>query len=356
MNLQRIDQLSEYDNETLKLYCPVRDEVHLVPLFLDYHRHLGIKLFVFVDNGSVDGTLEYLLAQPDCIVYETNDSYPESNFAADWITELMSRHSLSQWAIYLDCDELLVYEGCEEITVTEFLESYRGTNFESFAGIILDIYSSEPNGEIELYTYEDFLKKIFCVDSDYVVRKYPQKPWRKKYRSIEIIGGPRCRLYSNVDKDLKRGWITYFIAGQVDRIVRFVPLSLMPLLARIWPRPTFAQYKKPINHIKDGFRYTSSHNSTNVKTAPYQLGILHLKFSKELMQKIEPKFSYENHYQRGLERFRLSGAMRRRKSRSFIYAHSIQYEGSQTLAEHSIIGKKPGKVWDETSDFFRSSG
>ena len=73
------------------------------------------------------------------------------------------------------------------------------------------------------------------------------------------------------------------------------------------------------------------------------------------MQKIEPKFSYKNHYRRGLERFRLSGALKRRKSRSFMYANSIQYEGSQTLAELSIIGKTPGKVWVETSDFFRSS-
>ncbi|MEC8650584.1 MAG: glycosyltransferase family 2 protein [Verrucomicrobiota bacterium] len=355
MNLQRVDRLSNYDSETLKLYCPVRDEVSLVKVFLDYHRHIGIKLFVFLDNGSIDGTLEYLLAQPDCIVYKTNDSYSKSNYAADWITELMSRHSLSQWAIYLDCDELLVYEGCEHITLSEFLESYRATQYDSFAGIMLDVYSAKPNGEIEISSYEDLLNEIFYVDSDYVMRRRPQKPWAKKRRLIEIIGGPRCRLHSSVDKDSNRSWFAYFIAGQVDRFIRFVPLSFMPLLSRLWPRPLFTQYKTPINYIKKGFRYTSSHDCINVNRAPYQLGILHLKFRKDLMQKIEPKFSYDNHFQQGLERFRLRGVLRRRKSLSLMYSNSVQYVGSQTLAEHLIIGKKPGEVWVETSDYFRTS-
>ena len=71
MNLQRVDRLSNYDSETLKLYCPVRDEISLVKVFLDYHRHIGIKLFVFLDNGSVDGTLEYLKKNKILDIYDS---------------------------------------------------------------------------------------------------------------------------------------------------------------------------------------------------------------------------------------------------------------------------------------------
>ena len=79
MNLTRVDSVVAPDDDSLILYCPVRDERALVSLFLEYHRKLGIKYFVFVDNGSIDGTLEYLLSQTDCIIYTTEDSYAEAS-------------------------------------------------------------------------------------------------------------------------------------------------------------------------------------------------------------------------------------------------------------------------------------
>lgn len=355
MNLVRVDELSSFEQESLKLYCPIRDEMSLLPFFLEYHRRIGIKLFVFVDNGSVDGTLEYLISQEDCIVYSTTDSYAEANFAADWINELMQRHSPLQWAIYLDCDELLVYEGCESVSLNAFLADFDPGSFDSFAAILLDVYSAEQDGEIDFSTIEDFFKKVFYVDSDYVMRKHPKKPWARGGRSVEIVGGPRCRLFSTVDSDAKRGWFSYFIAGQVDRFIQLVPLACMPLFARFWPRTTFAQHKRPINFIGANFQYNDSHGTSNSQIAPYQLGVLHLKFSKELQQKNDPEFSFKNHYQRGLARFRLSGILRRRKNKTFLCNCSVRYEGSQTLLKYAMIGKEPSEVWLGDTDYFRTS-
>ena len=356
MNLTRVDSVVAPDDDSLILYCPVRDERALVSLFLEYHRKLGIKYFVFVDSGSVDGTLEYLLSQADCIIYATEDSYAEAKYAADWISELMRRHSFGQWALYLDCDELLVYENCETIGVEEFLKSYRLGDYNSFYGIMLDVYSAEPYGEVEFSDYQDFVEKDFYVDSDYVVRRKPRKPWKPKQKSkpIEIVGGPRCRIYSNLDSDSKRGWLRYFIAGQVDHFINYVPMSCMNLLARIWPRPSFAQYKSPLNLVGSDFGYRNSHGSSNRKFTPYLIGILHLKFSKELKQKLDPVFSHKNHYHRGLERFRLDGAIKRKRNPSFMTPCSVKYEGSKTLSKYSIIGESPSAVWQGECCYYRT--
>ena len=356
MNLTRVDSVVAPDDDSLILYCPVRDERALVSLFLEYHRKLGIKYFVFVDNGSIDGTLEYLLSQTDCIIYTTEDSYAEARYAADWISELMRRHSFGQWALYLDCDELLVYENCETIGVQEFLKSYKTGGCNSFYGIMLDVYSADPYGEIEFSDYQDFVEKDFYVDSDYVVRRQPRKPWKSKQKSkpIEIVGGPRCRIYSDLDSDSKRGWFSYLIAGQVDRFINYVPKFCMPLLARIWPRPSFAQYKSPLNLVGDDFKYNNSHGSSNQTYSPYLLGILHLKFSKELKQKLDPVFSYKNHYRRGLERFRLDGALKRRRNPSFMTSCSVKYEDSRTLYRYSIIGEDASVVWQEKCCYYRT--
>ena len=354
MNLQRVDQLSKCDSETLKLYCPIRNEINLLPTFLEYHRNLGISCFVFVDNDSTDGSLDFLLSQNDCIVYHTKDSFKRANYSINWINELIQRHSNGQWAIYLDCDEFLVYENCESVPVADFLNSYNYSIHNSFYAVMIDMYSDKDFGAFNIKDGTNLINNLF-VDTDYIFRKYPCRPYKKRtMNSIEVLGGPRCRLYSSPSIQSKHGWIYYFVAGQVDRFIKFTPIFLMPLLARIWPRTPLAQYKNPINFISKDFNYKGNHDSSNMLKADYMLGILHLKFSDELAQKIDPIFSYRNHYRRGLERFRLSNNLKNFKSKSLLCTNSKIYKGSETLAKHEIIGSKPSVVFTSDTANFRT--
>src|ERR1051325_5690989 len=52
-----------------RAFMVVRDERLRLPYALDYHRRLGTARFFIADNVSNDGTVDYLLAQPDCHVY-----------------------------------------------------------------------------------------------------------------------------------------------------------------------------------------------------------------------------------------------------------------------------------------------
>ena len=42
------------------LVCTMRNEKIRLPYFLEYYRALGINHFLFVDNGSDDGSADYL--------------------------------------------------------------------------------------------------------------------------------------------------------------------------------------------------------------------------------------------------------------------------------------------------------
>jgi hypothetical protein len=42
-----------------------------------------------IDNGSTDRTRDHLLAQADCIVFYTDESYRASNFAPEWINRVI---------------------------------------------------------------------------------------------------------------------------------------------------------------------------------------------------------------------------------------------------------------------------
>src|SRR5437868_8154974 len=66
------------------ILCHVRDEAELLPYFLKHYREIGVKRFAFVDNGSTDNTLPYLLDQSDCDVFQFTGSFRESGLGMIW--------------------------------------------------------------------------------------------------------------------------------------------------------------------------------------------------------------------------------------------------------------------------------
>lgn len=53
----------------------LKNELYFLPAFLSHYRRLGVQRFVFLNDGSDDGSVEYLLDQPDTILVESDHSY-----------------------------------------------------------------------------------------------------------------------------------------------------------------------------------------------------------------------------------------------------------------------------------------
>jgi glycosyltransferase involved in cell wall biosynthesis len=339
----------------IPIVCPVRNERNLLPHFLRHHRDLGFEHFIFIDNDSNDGTTDYLLEQTDCVVYHTSESFRQTRGGVDWISNLLNIHVRGDWGIYLDCDELLVYQDMETTSFSTYLRTYATEGVDSFYALMIDLYPHGPWAGVSARTSSSLLADINCFDKDYVIRRQPNRPWVSLHPdAIELVGGPRCRLFSTLDRDLRRGWIHYGLAGQVDRFVDIVPLSLMPILATVWPRTQQAFFKTPVNLITENFRYGYSHESSNHQKAVVMLGILHFKFCDELNDRFDPIFSYRNFLQHGLERFQLARALRRWGSDTLAYSGTRRYESSHDLSRYGLIGERPALVWTQGARLFRT--
>ena len=111
-----------FDKSKLSLFSVVKNEIFLLPAFLDHHRSLGIEQFLILVDHSDDGTLEYLLKQDDVIVLESSVKFgdeinvsPFSPFgikkidrAAAWLKEVITQEFFKgTHALYLDADEFL---------------------------------------------------------------------------------------------------------------------------------------------------------------------------------------------------------------------------------------------------------
>ena len=59
----------------ISLFSLFRDEMFFAPAFFDHYRGLGIEQFLILDDGSTDGTRDFLAAQPDCVLLASDLSY-----------------------------------------------------------------------------------------------------------------------------------------------------------------------------------------------------------------------------------------------------------------------------------------
>ena len=57
------DKTGQIAPDDILAMATVRNEVVRLPFFLDHYRKLGVGHFLFVDNGSDDGTRAYLEGQ-----------------------------------------------------------------------------------------------------------------------------------------------------------------------------------------------------------------------------------------------------------------------------------------------------
>src|SRR5208283_1621057 len=100
-------------------FMPVRNEIIRLPDNLAHHRRLGVKRFFIIDNGSTDGSREFLLCQPDCHVFATNNSFSESACGVEWVNAIMNEYGRNHWSLVVDADEWFVYPGYENKSLLE---------------------------------------------------------------------------------------------------------------------------------------------------------------------------------------------------------------------------------------------
>lgn len=112
------------ESDLLTCITIVKDEQYFIRSFLQHYRDLGVQQFVFWDDGSTDGTREYLLSQPDCVVLASRVRFGEIVDVADAPFEPRSGRAgmlfrsvipamlgLRNWVVFADTDEFLFLPG-----------------------------------------------------------------------------------------------------------------------------------------------------------------------------------------------------------------------------------------------------
>ena len=172
----------------------LRNESVRLPWFLAHHRRLGVDHFLIIDNGSTDGSLDYLRAQPDVSLWQTGASYKKSRFGLDWLNWVLLRHGHGHWCLILDADELLVYPYHETRPLPALTGWLAGQGMRAMPAMMLELY---PEGRLSAQEYQpgqDPLDVVNWFDSgNYSLMV------QERMRNLWIQGGPRARMFFEDD-------------------------------------------------------------------------------------------------------------------------------------------------------------
>jgi Glycosyl transferase family 2 len=179
------------------LFATLRNERIRLPYFLRYYREMGIGHFLIVDNGSSDGSREYLQGQKDVSVWSATASYKASRFGMDWINWLLRTYAHGHWTLTVDPDEFFIYPFCDTRPIralTDWLDTY---SIRSFPAMVVDMY---PKGPITAQPYGEgqnpFEIAAWFDSGNYMIKKNPT------LGNLWIQGGPRARMmFADVPAD-----------------------------------------------------------------------------------------------------------------------------------------------------------
>ena len=180
--------------DNILLFAHVRNEMLFLPWFLDYYRGLGVDWFFIVDNGSTDGTTQMLTAQQDVTAYASANTLVATMSGMRWINELIRRHGISNWCVYVDADEQFIAPGIESRGLRGVVDDMAARGEEVMPGFALDTYPADMSGLSDFKPGDSPLAASSLIDPDYFFFG------RQQCCFFGARGGVRDRLFGIRDR------------------------------------------------------------------------------------------------------------------------------------------------------------
>ena len=282
--------------------CVARNESLRLPYLLMHYRKLGFDRFIFVDNGSTDGTTEFLLQQSDCSVLYTEDHFGAGPGAGlVWKNSILDRFCDGRWVLVADADELLVWPGSESEPIQSLTGKFDRAGSEVLFTVMLDMYSEKPFGQIGYRPGLPFTDYAPWFDrGPYTLLSAAPFPFR------QIDGGVRARLY-------RAHGLT----------------SAPPVMSKV-----------PLVKWRGGQRFIiAQHALLNpAPLAPMQAALLHFKMFDDLPLKCDIEVQRGEYWAQAREYRTLGSFIQSTPTRSFFDPLvSVRYQNTEQLRSMGLI-------------------
>lgn len=287
----------------------VRNEEPRLADFLNHYRAIGAGHFLFIDNGSTDGTCEALADEPDVDLFETDAPFSAAT-KHGWITRLIQEYG-DRWYLLADADEHAVFHGVADLSGVA--RAAEGLGRRRVRGALLDMYSDEPIAAANRVPGQPLLDAYPFFDADGYIEE-------REVALTTRIGGPRRRVLSPID-------------------------------------PTFAPQltKYPLFRLRSGETIVSPHYIDPPMTGddPCWIALLHFKFDADSPARIADAVERRQYWRDSYEYRVYQEAIARLPSLTFMSDQSRRYRGPAELVELGIIEEiwqpRVRQLWNKLS-------
>ena len=184
------DKTAQIARGDVLVFGTLRNERIRLPYFLKYYRDMGVRHFLLVDNGSDDGSGEYLAAQPDVSVWTSSKNYKRSRFGMDWMNWLLRKYGHGHWTLTVDPDEFFVYPFCDTRPIQALTDWLDASSIKSFGAMLLDMYPKEGITDTPYRDGDDPIEIASWFDAgNYAISR------NADFGNLWIQGGPRARVF-----------------------------------------------------------------------------------------------------------------------------------------------------------------
>lgn len=254
----------DYAIDELVVLCLVRNGRPYVKAFVDHYSALGAEHIFIMDNGSTDGTVEYLQGCKNVTVFRTGLPFKEYQMAIKQY--LFERFGRERWALFADIDELFDYPYSEIVDLKSFLMYLTRRSYTAVAAQMLDMFPERPISDVAVPVEDEALKEAnqFYDLSNVSMHHYWDYP---------IVCGTGNVLANDEIKVLRKGIQASLFGG-------IPPLTKHPLV--------FSDGKvKPMDE--------SSHAVSHAHVADVTGVLFHYKFLDSLYEQVRRAVREENY-------------------------------------------------------------
>lgn len=193
------------DEDEVALVCMLKNGSYYLDELLEHHRNIGIHHFLFIDNGSEDNTIKYLMSQPDVTVI--SNRLPVRIYESFMRADIAQRVIKGGWFLFLDSDELIEMINGKDKSIQAYARYCNEYGYDAVVGQSLDLFSTRPFSETEGWSYKQTISEFnqfslrFISDLDYH-DKTVGFAWFLQENTVSNpsirlkFGGIRCELFN----------------------------------------------------------------------------------------------------------------------------------------------------------------
>jgi hypothetical protein len=291
--LTPLEQAQPLFKEDLFVISVLRNEMVILPHFLDHYRSIGVKTFVIVDNLSDDSTREYLLEQSDVVLYSADTDYNKSHYGVLWQQAILSNHCLNKWVLMADADEFLVYPGSETKDISTYLDETEEGGYDCVRTEMIDMY---PGGALDAADFDHY-KPFDCAPCFDSKATYPYNLSAGIYSNHTAkISGLRHRLDSEAEP--------YSYSSQKYALIKYKPWMM----------------------FSEGL-----HDATGITVSDEITYFAHFKYHKGFKEKSLIEVERGQHYAGAAEYKRYLSLLAEMEGQFYDEAHSVVFDNSESF-------------------------